>query len=574
MAPADAVPARAGRTYRGRLAFRLAAALCLGAAAILAAAGLVNVRLQREHMTELVRDSADRIADVVLRSTRAAMLDDSPAEAQRIIDAIAAQKGIERIRIFDKQGRVQKSSLRSETGMLVDTRAEQCFACHAEDEPLERLEGTDRVRTFEHSGARVLGVILPIRNAPDCSSAPCHAHPASQSVLGVLDVHLSLAQVDERLAASGRQMVAGVAATVGAVLVLAGGLVWWMVLRPVRRLRVAMGRVAAGDLAAQTAVQSDDELGAMAGSWNEMVSELSRVRDELEQWSRTLETRVADATRELDAAHRRMVLVEKMASLGKLAATVAHEINNPLAGIATYARLLRRRAEKAAAAGGPPADPDTLKALDLVETEAVRCGEIVRNLLAFTRTPASRFSDEDLGPVLERCAALVRHRAELQQIVMRVETAPGTPRVECDPSQVQQVALALAMNAIEAMPRGGRLTLSVRPDAGAPEGGAVLEVSDTGCGIPADVLPHVFEPFFTTKSESKGAGLGLAVVYGIVQRHHGQVDVRTAVPGGTTFSVRLPRRQPPAPAADAPGAQFPAAAAPAAPGVQAGGAIP
>jgi len=272
-----------------------------------------------------------------------------------------------------------------------------------------------------------------------------------------------------------------------------------------------------------------------------MVGDLQRARTDLERWSRTLETRVEDATRELEAAHRRMLLVEKMASLGKLSAVVAHEINNPLAGIATYARLLRRQAERRAAAGGPAADAETLRALELVESEAVRCGNIVRNLLTFARAPGSRFAAEDLGPILERCAALVRHQAELQDVVLRTETGPDLPKVECDASQVQQVVLALSMNALESMPKGGSLVLRAAKDPA--EDGVLVEVADTGCGIPAEVLPHVFEPFFTTKQEGKGVGLGLAVVYGIVQRHGGRVDVESKVGAGTTFTVRLPRRR-------------------------------
>lgn len=543
----------ARRPLRRRLAFKLAAALCLGAAAVLVAAGLWNVALQRAHMTELVRESADRGADLILGSTRTAMLDNRPEEVRRILEALGALRGVERVRIFDKQGRIGISTRPEEVGSLVDKDAEQCYGCHRADRPLERLAGVDRVRIFRQDGGpRVLSVIVPIRNAPDCSSAPCHAHDASQQVLGVLDYHMSLAQVDERLAASERQMAVGLAVTAGLVLVLAWGLTWTLVLRPVRRLSAETERVRAGDFGGRVD-EGDDEVGALGASWNEMVAELARTRDELERWSRTLEVRVDEATRACEAAHRRMLLVEKMASLGKLAAVVAHELNNPLAGIVTYARLLRRRLAPEGAAA--PADDETRRALELVEGEAARCGQIVRNLLLFSRTPGSRFSEEALPPLLDRCAALVRHQADLQEVAVRVEAAPDLPRVHCDPSQVQQVVLALLMNALEAMPGGGTLTVRAAPDPA--RGGVVLEVTDTGCGIAAADLPHVFEPFFTTKHDGKGVGLGLAVVYGIVQRHHGTVDVASAQGEGTRFTVRLPLVQPagePVPAAAVEGA--------------------
>jgi signal transduction histidine kinase len=128
---------------------------------------------------------------------------------------------------------------------------------------------------------------------------------------------------------------------------------------------------------------------------------------------------------------------------------------------------------------------------------------------------------------------------------MTTDVGTDLPNVECDASQVQQVVLALAMNAIEAMPDGGTLALRARRASQAEDAGVEIDVTDTGCGIPADVLPHVFEPFFTTKDHGNGVGLGLAVVYGIVERHHGSVDVRTEIGAGTTFTVRLPRKQPP-----------------------------
>jgi len=243
-----------------------------------------------------------------------------------------------------------------------------------------------------------------------------------------------------------------------------------------------------------------------------------------------------------------MAFVEKMASLGKLAAVVAHELNNPLAGIATYAKLLRRRL--GAAPGAP--DVEVARALELVETEAVRCGGIVRNLLTFSRTAGSRFAAEDLKPYLDRCVMLLRHQADLQGIALSLEVSPDLPQVVCDGAQVQQAVLALATNAIEAMPRGGRLSISARWDPVAEE--ALLEVADDGCGIEEKDLPHVFEPFFTTKEQGKGVGLGLAVVYGIATRHHGRVEVRSRAGEGTRFTVSLPRRQPETPVALAQGA--------------------
>jgi len=521
-----------------RLDLRLALATCLGAAAILVAAGAWSIAQQREQMTGLLAVSAAGTADTILRSTREAMLANDPDDLARMLRTIGGQPGFERLRVFDKQGRIQASTDPADIGTLVDKQAEQCYACHRAGEPLHRLEGSDRVRTFaREDGSRVLGVIAPIRNEPDCSTAACHEHPPEQQVLGVLDVQLSLAPMEAQLAAAEWQLALGLVFAVTALLVLVGSLVWRMVLRPVRQLEQATARVAAGDLSTRAPVLSDDELGHLTGSWNDMVTELARTRDELQRWSHTLEERVESKTSELHEAHRRIVTVEKMASLGRLAAVVAHELNNPLAGIATYARLLHRRLPPPAE--GQP-ESEASRALALMEHEALRCGNIVRNLLQFSRAGGARCAMERLDEILERVALLIHHKAELQDVRVSCSTPGDLPLVECDAAQVQQALLALAINAIEAMPHGGQLTLAAVRAAD----DVAVSVQDTGSGIAESDLPHIYEPFFTTKEESKGTGLGLAVVYGVVQRHHAHIDVATRVGEGTTFTIRLPLRQP------------------------------
>ena len=210
-----------------------------------------------------------------------------------------------------------------------------------------------------------------------------------------------------------------------------------------------------------------------------MSDELSRARDALQEWNRALEARVDEKTQALEQAHGGMLVVEKMASLGKLAAVVAHEINNPLAGIRTYARVLRRGlAQKAEAtgAGAPASSPaETDRILGMMESEAARCGDIVRNLLLFSRESPARFAEADLRPVIERCLMLLRHQAELLGVTLEGEVAPDLPRIVCDASQIEQMLLALAMNGLEATPAGGLVRLSARPEP--EDGGIVLAVA-------------------------------------------------------------------------------------------------
>jgi two-component system NtrC family sensor kinase len=550
-APVPAADGRARRLLPGRrLAVRAGLALCLGAAAILWAADQLSLRRQRAQLEGLVGLSADRIAETIRRATHDGMLRNDAQGVERIIHNIGAQEGIARVRIYNKEGRVRTSTVAAEEGTLVDKRSEECIACHQGPQPRAGLDASDRVRIFRSpDGGRILGIIAPIYNAPECTTA-CHVHPASQRVLGILDVQLSMARADAALRSSERQLSYGLVATVVAVLLLTFLLLWRMVLSPVRQLTAAMARAGAGDLSASVPVRSSDEMGAMARSWNEMTRELGRAREELEGWNRTLEQRVAEKTSELERTHQQMLRVEKMASLGKLAAVVAHEINNPLAGIRTYARLLRRRLAPGAEGPGPAAEPaETDRILQMVDSEAGRCGEIVRNLLAFSRQSGTRFAEEDLASIVERCRLLLNHQAEMLNVTLEARIAPDLPRIVCDAAQVQQMLLALAMNALEATPAAGRVTIEARPDGE----GLVLAVSDTGCGIPAEHQDHIFEPFFTTKEAGKGVGLGLAVVYGIVDRHHGRIALESRPGEGTVFTVHLPRAQPAETPAGGPG---------------------
>ncbi len=521
---------------------RLGVAVCLGATSILGLAFAWNLRLQRVQLEHLVGSSAEGIVETVRGATRDGMLRNDVDNVHRIIQNIGTQRGIDRIRIFNKEGRIRTSTRPDEVGALVDVRAEQCVACHQYGRPLDRLDRKDRIRTFRGpSGGRILGVIAPILNEPQCTTM-CHAHPASQRVLGVLDVQLKMDAVDQSLRTSERQLSVGLAATVGAVLALAGVLLWWMVLRPVHRLSAAMARAEQGDLSARVPVRSKDEIGELARAWNAMSEELSRARDSLQEWNRSLEARVDEKTQALEQAHRRMVVVEKMASLGKLAAVLAHEINNPLAGIRTYARVLRRglaHPEEPGPQASPPGETDRI--LQMMESEAARCGEIVRNMLLFSRESPARFAEEALGPVIERCLLLLRHHAELLGVTLSGEAAPDLPRIVCDAGQIEQLLLALVMNGLEASKAGGWVRLSARPE---PEGdGLVLAVADTGCGIPPEDEARIYEPFFTTKEQGKGVGLGLAVVYGIVDRHHGRIELQSR-PGATVFTVHLKARPP------------------------------
>jgi signal transduction histidine kinase len=224
-----------------------------------------------------------------------------------------------------------------------------------------------------------------------------------------------------------------------------------------------------------------------------------------------------------------------MASLGRLSATVAHELNNPLAGIVNYARLVERDLRDTDL--DPSARDEMLRCVDLIRREAARSGDIVRNLLLFAKPSSGGRGPVNIGDVLERAVMLVRHHVEVHKIELTFDGAPGRDRLNCDPDQIQQAVVALMINAVEAMPDGGTLAIRVLPG----DDELRLEVEDSGVGIPEQVLPHIFEPFYSTKEGTSGLGLGLSVVYGIVRSHQGAVDVVSRPGEGTRITLTLPR---------------------------------
>jgi two-component system NtrC family sensor kinase len=373
----------------------------------------------------------------------------------------------------------------------------------------------------------------PLRTSPDCTTSACHAHPRERVVVGVLDVGVSLVQVDQDLSVFRR-----VTLVLSALLALLLGAVFWYVakyrvVRPVEALVQATRRVAHDDLDTEIHVDARGELGLLAASFNEMTRSLRRVEGELQSLNEQLEEKVEERTSELRAAQDTLIRTEKLSSLGKLSASIAHEINNPLAGILTFAKLMIRTIEH-----GPVGEAERrtlVKQLALVQRESERCSAIVRNLLDFARERPLQLKDVDVNQVVEEVFQLVANQVAIQGLLVEKDLA-RVPMVDADFGQIRQAFMNIVINAIEAIGKGGHLRVATRP---LPEEDAVeIVFQDDGPGIPPELMQKIFDPFFTTKE--KGTGLGLSVVYGIVDRHKGRVSVDSEPGKGTRFTIRLP----------------------------------
>jgi len=531
-------------SFTSTLSFRLFLTLLLSILLLFAGYSTLTNHLQARAMEDQLRACAARAGDIIRHSLFNSMLLNERDLTHSTIVLVGTEPDVNSVRVYNKTGQIMFSSDTLEIGSTVDLEAEACYACHASEEPLRALPTPERSRLYTREGGeRVLGLIVPIRNQESCWNSACHAHSPDQSILGVLDVQMSLASADQTLGRAQAQTF-----LLLAVGVLATGLIMGLVLYrglhlPTRKLRSGTRALADGDLSYRIEMDRTDELGALARSFNRMADNLRKADSELRSWSNTLEERVRRKTEELEDVNRQMMQVEKATSLGKMAATVAHELNNPLSGILTTARLLEKKVHRLL----PPGEERVRveESLDLIRSESTRCGNIVRDLLTYARETRTEFQESHLNEIVRRAQRLVEHHVEVAGVDAQADFFLKDDRIICDPEQVTQFLIALMINAVEAMPHGGQLNIKTWDDPTVGSGYVFLSVGDTGTGIAKEIQDRIFDPFFSTKTEAKGVGLGLAVVYGIVQRHGGKIRVDSDQGVGTTFTVSL-RRQPPA----------------------------
>jgi two-component system, NtrC family, sensor kinase len=524
------------------LGVRLLVPLFVAVAAVLAVHAFVSFRSTEERFLVLVRGEARRSSGLIRRATHDGMLLNRLDEVQATIERLGEGGEVAAIRVYDRKGSIVLSSDRTEVGRQVPMTAAPCATCHGEGRPQATpgLEAVDVTAagtgpsTGESSG-EVLRHLSVIENEPGCSVGGCHAGDAGERVLGVLDVEMSMQPLEAALSDARMQLLGTTLALFVAIALVAAFVFRRFVRHPIAELQEGARRIAGGDLSTRIHVEGGHELALLAADFNHMAEDLSRAQQEVEEWSQTLEEKVEQRTEELKKAQHQVLHMEKMASLGKLSATVAHELNNPLSGILTYARLVEREL------GEQPIDEgvrtELARYLALVQQESTRCGSIVKNLLVFARREGGEMALTDLNDIVDRSLMLVRHHMEMSSVTLESQRLEGDPMVFGVAGELQQALVALFVNAVEAMKKGGELRVRMRGDAVQ----VAIDIEDTGTGIPAEVLPNIFEPFFSTKEKESGVGLGLAVVYGIIHRHKGIIGVESEVGKGTMFHIVLPR---------------------------------
>jgi len=508
--------------------------------------GIIFRSVNEEYMKSIIRQRGTNAALLVRSALYHSMLENNRSALQNTLDIINKMSGIDEVNLYDSKENLAYSSFSANSAGHSNPN---CIACHSsiksmlpEKDDYSKVIPVNsecEMNTNDNSHRHLL-INSPIVNERSCFTSSCHAHPETEKVLGSLVIKIPLVDLDATLAKSSNDFY--VLATLSTILLL-GVLIFFTgknIKNPLNALIKASDAVSKGDRNTRLEIKPNqlDDMRMVSVAFNDMLDKLQDANNELQNWSQQLEYKVRIKSEELGQAQNELINIERIASLGKLSLSVAHEINNPLSGILIYTKLLQKQLINQDLEPGKK--ESVLKHLKMIENETKRCGDIVKGLLDFSRKDQNNFEDKHLHEVLHETADLMHHSFMISRIAFFTDFSAVNDMVYCSPNQIKQACIAVLVNASEAVSENGEIVFkTINPD----EDHIIIEITDNGSGIAADDIPHIFEPFFSTKHNTRGTGLGLSIVHGIVQSHDGKTEVRSDVGKGTTISIILPLKK-------------------------------
>ncbi len=456
----------------------------------------INIGYQRGQMEAALEDNVLIISNTIEKSLSNAMVSGKSKEVQHILEAVGGYHNIRDLKIFSPNGIILKSSKPSQIGRRVDSTTQKSFLAGKFKRPLKRRE------------EGIFSVLFPIENSPQCHD--CHGSKIKLN--GVLAVDVSMAQTQEKVGELSKTMILwafGITATLAVFLSL---FLTRYVTAPIQDLIDTMERVERG-IESRAQVRSSDDIGRLAEAFNSLLTKLERARRRVERYH-----------------YEQMKRADRLASIGEMAAGIAHEIKNPLAGIAGVIQVLKSDIR----AGDPKRH-----VLEEVLSQVERMDKAVRNLLSFARPPEPKLTMVDLNELIGKLLDFLAPQFAKNGIRTDRKLAAGLPWLVLDPDLIQQALLNLALNAIKAMPHGGTFEAETRIEQETKEGGTIRIVfADSGEGIQPENLARIFSPFFTTRQQ--GTGLGLSITQRIIEQHNGEISVQSVPGKGARFTITLP----------------------------------
>jgi signal transduction histidine kinase len=484
-------------TLRGKLAalVTLILVLCVGGSYF------YIIEAQSNQFVETTKDQAAVLTHAIVKSIQHDMRGSCAQDVQGIFERIGIVPDIESLRIFDENGKVTKSADKKEVGLTIEDIGLEIFKAGVPSMPYRGGHGYNAFCMVE-----------TIRNDSACRA--CHV--TETDVLSIFELCLSMKKTDAKVAKNRTFLASSALVTISLV-----GFAIWLIFssqvnRPISNLMLTMRRAEGGDLSARVKLPRRDELGSLGRSLNSMIERLDATQREVERFHT-----------------EQLIRAERLASIGELAASVAHEIKNPLAGISGAIQVL--------ADDFPKGDPRR-EVTDQILHQSERMDKTIRDLLNFAQPLAGDPVQADINELLDRACFIALPNPARSKIRVHRDFAAGLPRTMADGKHLEQAFLNLILNATQAMPEGGELRLStaLREEAGA-EGGQrfiVATIADTGVGIAPNIREKIFSPFYTTRTQ--GTGLGLSITRKIVEQGGGSIAVASEPGAGTTFTVRIP----------------------------------
>lgn len=526
-------------TIYGRVVFIIAGSLII----LFIAFNLVFRSIYEDFFNASIRQSGDNVSSIVEGSLYYSMLENDKAMLQRTLDIISTMSGIDEVNMYDDSDSLTYTSLPADPGNSVDPNCRDCHDNLSEMFPVREKAYrivADSMNCGNLSGStnsRQLLIRKPILNEKSCYSAACHYHEKSDEVLGSLIIKLPLDNIDKAVDDSSNDFLILAIAITAFMLTFLIIFTRKRIKDPLNSIISASEAVSQGDNSIRLDIKPNllDDMRKVSLAFNNMLDNIESATSELQNWSHQLEYKVQKKTEELSEAQNELIHVERIASLGKLSSSVAHEINNPLSGILVYTKLVQKLLNKPEFYHSKK--DAILKHLSFIESETKRCGDIVKGLLDFSRKDHENFEIKHLHDVLDSTCNLITHSAKIADIKVTKHFDAKDDHIFCSTNQIKQACFAIMVNATEAIKENGEIKVrTYNPD----DDTIRLEVTDNGTGIAPQDIPHVFEPFYTTKSGSSGLGLGLSIVHGIIQNHKGKIDIESELGKGTTISITYP----------------------------------
>jgi two-component system NtrC family sensor kinase len=510
---------------------------------LFASFGIIFRSVHDQYLNTVIRQNGNNIGSIVEGALYQSMLTNDEGALQSTLDVIHTMSGIDEVNMYDNQNRLVYSSFSSDTARHGNPN---CINCHTDINTMFPLkEKSYRIIDVKSTcsmnqtekGYRQLLIRSPILNERSCYTSACHAHDASEEVLGSLLIKIPLSDLDKAVKKSSTEFFL---LAIFTTIALASLLILFTrkrIKKPLNAIIKASEAVAKGDTSTRLEIRPNqlDDIRMVSNAFNNMLDNINTAAIELQNWSHQLEYKVQKKSEELLEAQNELIHIEKIASLGKLSSSVAHEINNPLSGVLTYTKLVHKQLSKTEL--DPVIKQSMLKHLKVIETETKRCGDIVKGLLDFSRKDQENFTNQHLNKVLKETYDLMAHQMKMENILFNSDFSARSDLIYCSENQIKQACVAILVNASEAVLESGEVLIrTYNPDMD----NIRIEIIDNGSGITPEDIPHIFEPFFSAKHKTSGIGLGLAIAHGIVISHRGRIEVDSKLGKGTTISVILP----------------------------------